>query len=457
MITLAQALRLAPDVCLALVGAGGKTSALFQIARQLRPPVFLTATTHLSEEQLSLADACWQLDEPEQVEYIARQSSGQVRLFIGPPDVTGRRHGLARPVLESLREIAKQQGIPLLIEADGSRQLPLKAPGEHEPALPFLDQNQVSRPSLDMVIVVAGLSGLGKPLNDKWVHRSERFARITQVSPGAPISTQAIARLLLHPEGGLKNIPEGVRKVVLLNQADTARLQSQANTLIGESVGELNLLSGYHAVLVASLDSQSIWAVHEPVAGVILAAGGATRFGAAKQILEWKGETLVHRAARTALEAGLNPVIVVTGAYAAEISSALADLKVRLAHNPDWGAGQSSSVRVGISAIPQHSGGAIFLLVDQPLVSTGLIRKLVESHSENLPSIVAPQVGGRRTNPVLFDQRTFSDLLALQGDMGGRQLFSKYAPSWVTWHDESVLREIDTPEDYQALLEIDPR
>ena len=455
MISLKDALRLAPHACLALVGAGGKTHALFQLAGELPPPVFVTATTHLAEEQLALADEWSQVENPKQVDKAARQMQGRVRLFIGPPDEAGRRLGMASPALERLRAIAMRRSLPLLIEADGARQLPLKAPGEHEPALPFIDTTRSTRPALDSVVVVAGLSGLGKPLDDKWVHRPEHFAELAGLPIGAPISAQAVRRVLLHPEGGLKNIPTGVRRLVLLNQADTPELQSQANTVIGGSAGETSLLGGYHAVVVAALQAKKIWAVHEPVAGVLLAAGSASRFGKAKQVLEWQGETLVHRAARIALQAGLDPVVVVTGAYAGETQAAVADLRVTLEHNPDWQAGQSASVRIGVRALPEGVGAAVFLLVDQPLVSASLIRRLAEVHAESLPPVVAPQAGGRRANPVLFDRSIFAYLLELQGDQGGRQLFSKFAPTWVPWHDESILQEIDTPEDYQLLLELD--
>ena len=457
MIPLVQALRLPPDVRLALVGAGGKTSALFQIARELPPPVFVTATTHLAEAELDLADEWQQLDDPARVELVGRQGGEVVKLFIGALDETGRRQGLAAPVLERLKAIAEGQRIPLLIEADGSRRLPLKAPGDHEPALPFSDLPGGARPALDMVVVVAGLTGLGKPLGPEWVHRPERFAALTGEALGAPLSVQAVGRLLLHPQGGLKNIPQGVRRVVLLNQADTSELQSLAYSLIGGSGGEINLLSEFNAVVVASLQSKKIWAVHEPVAGVILAAGGGSRFGGAKQMLAWQGETLVHRAARTALEGGLYPVIVVTGAYAGEIQAAVADLPVRLAHNPNWEAGQGGSVGVGVDALPERLGAVVFLLADQPLVSPDLIRGLVEAHAESLPAILAPLAGGRRANPVLFDRATFADLRSLQGDQGGRQLFARYAPAWLPWHDESILLEIDTPEDYRRFQELDSR
>jgi molybdenum cofactor cytidylyltransferase len=64
-------------------------------------------------------------------------------------------------------------------------------------------------------------------------------------------------------------------------------------------------------------------------------------------------------------------------------------------------------------------------------------------------------VDGQRANPTLFDRRTFPGLMALQGDVGGRALFSKYTITWVPWHDPSLLLDVDTPEDYQKLLDMD--
>jgi molybdenum cofactor cytidylyltransferase len=79
---------------------------------------------------------------------------------------------------------------------------------------------------------------------------------------------------------------------------------------------------------------------------------------------------------------------------------------------------------------------------------------LVERHATTLSPLVAPLTGGRRANPVLFDRRTFPDLLALTGDVGGRSLFARYPVEWVTWHDESILLDVDTQSDYQHLLEL---
>jgi molybdenum cofactor cytidylyltransferase len=126
-------------------------------------------------------------------------------------------------------------------------------------------------------------------------------------------------------------------------------------------------------------------------------------------------------------------------------------LPARLVHNSAWEAGQSTSVRCGLQALPDTIGSAIFLLADQPQVSIELVKALTEQHAQTLRPIVAPLIGDRRGNPVLFDRVTFADLLSLTGDVGGRAVLAQHPIAYVPWHDESLLLDVDTPEDYQRL------
>ena len=134
-------------------------------------------------------------------------------------------------------------------------------------------------------------------------------------------------------------------------------------------------------------------------------------------------------------------------------SDSLNDLPIRIVLNEEWQNGQSTSIRAGIHSAESTTGAAIFLLCDQPQISANLLDSLVELHQSTLGKIICPQVDGKRANPVLFDQETYPDLLALHGDIGGRALFSKYPVSWLPWHDASITFDIDTPADYQRLLE----
>lgn len=190
----------------------------------------------------------------------------------------------------------------------------------------------------------------------------------------------------------------------------------------------------------------------ESVAGVILAAGASRRLGRSKQLLLWRGKPFIYHVARTALDAGLAPTVVVTGAEADDVRAALEGVPVEIVHNPHWAEGQSTSVRAGLQALPPQATAAVFLLADQPHIPVELVRALVERHAQARSPIVAPMIEGKRGNPVLFDRAVFPDLMSLQGDAGGRQVFSRYPTANVLWNDPRPLLDVDTLEDYERLL-----
>ena len=190
----------------------------------------------------------------------------------------------------------------------------------------------------------------------------------------------------------------------------------------------------------------------ESVAGIILAAGASQRMGQPKPLLLWRGKPFICHVARTALDAGLAPVVIVTGAHAEEVRAALADLPVEIVYNPNWAEGQSTSVQAGLTSLPPKTDAAIFLLADQPHIPVELVCALIARHAQTQPPIVAPMIEGRRGNPVLFDYSVFPDLMSLQGDAGGRLIFSRYPAAYVPWHDPSLLLDVDTLEDYERLL-----
>ncbi|MGE5073937.1 MAG: selenium cofactor biosynthesis protein YqeC [Anaerolineae bacterium] len=437
-LTLARALRFDGPRTAAFVGAGGKTTAMFQLARELPAPVLITTTTHLGAWQVALADQHVIFASPPDLSSLALRG---VTVITGRLTSEDRLGAVGNDALLWLHDTTLRQHVPLLIEADGSRQKPLKAPASHEPEIPEW---------VDTVIVVAGLSGLGNSLSEATVHRPGRFAALSGLALGETITPDALARVLMHPEGGLKNIPSQARRVALLNQADTSQLQSQAHGMADQ------LLRTYDAVLVASMQDKLVHAVHESVAGIVLAAGGSTRLGRPKQLLDWHGEPFVRAVARTALAAGLDPVVIVTGSGAEDVQAAVDGLPVHAIHNAEWQSGQASSIRTGLQSLPASTGAAIFLLADQPQVSFDVLNALVDRHAAGLSPIIAPLVmEERRANPVLFDRQTFPDLMALEGDVGGRAVFSKYRVEYLPWHDDRLLLDVDTEADYKRLVEDD--
>jgi molybdenum cofactor cytidylyltransferase len=409
---------------------------MFQLARELKPPVIITATSHLGVWQIPQADRHIVAGVPDDFRFLDFRG---VTLITGPMIEDQKTEPIDSVALLQLHEVAKEKDIPLLIEADGSRQKPLKAPAAHEPAIPEF---------VDTVIVVAGLSALGKPLSSDDVHRPEIFSLLSGLQLGEQISNDSILRVITHTEGGCKNIPTLARRLALLNQVDSTQLQAQAHGMAKP------LLSTFDAVVIASLKAEAVYAVHEPVAGIVLAAGESKRYGSPKQLLDFHGNPFVRVVATKALEAGLSPVIVVTGAHSGQIEDALKNLPITISRNENWMSGQSSSIQAGIQSLPKNIGSAVFLLTDQPQVTTTVIRALIESHTSELHPVVAPLVQmNRRANPVLFDRVTFPDLLTLKGDIGGRAIFSNYHVEYLPWHDDKLLLDVDTPQDYQRLIE----
>jgi molybdenum cofactor cytidylyltransferase len=434
-----QALRVHSSPSIAFIGAGGKTTAMFQLARELPQPVIVTATSHLGAWQIGLADLHLITETPAALEELEHGLKG---IILVTGEIDGERtKPIHSDLLNWIHQFCGYHAIPLLIEADGSRQKPLKAWAEHEPPIP---------PFVEVVVQVVGLSGLGKPLREEYVHRAEIFSRISGLKMGELITADSLVQVLTDTASRAKNTPARARKVVLLNQADTPELQSYARGLSPA------LMTSYDSVIISSLKQQEIFAVNEPIAGIVLAAGESTRFGKPKQLLDWKGEPFVRAVANTALQAGLSPVLVVTGANAEKVEFALNGLNVTITRNEHWKTGQASSIRAGIEAlIAPHShqtGGALFLLADQPQLTGSIIRALLEKHAHGLYPVVAPMVMDQRANPVLFDRITFPDLSTLEGDVGGRAIFQKHRVEYLPWHDDRLLLDVDTPEMYQRLI-----
>jgi len=213
-LSLAKALRLnaISPKHIAFVGAGGKTSALFDVAREIAPCI-VTTTTHLGAWQAKEADQHIIIRETEDVNQFENiPLSGVILVTGGEKD--NRLQSLTEKNLAWLRSFADYHSLSILIEADGARKKPLKAPKADEPVIPDF---------VDMVVVVAGLSGLGKKLSEESVYNAGKFAKLGKVNEGEKITPDNLTRVLAHKESGLKNIPAKARKIALLNQADTAK------------------------------------------------------------------------------------------------------------------------------------------------------------------------------------------------------------------------------------------
>lgn len=186
------------------------------------------------------------------------------------------------------------------------------------------------------------------------------------------------------------------------------------------------------------------------VGAILLAAGRSTRMGSENKLLaEIGGKSLVRIAAEEALKSKARPVVVVTGHQRERVQTALEGLDVTIVHNPDFADGLSTSLKSGLTALPDEVDGALVLLADMPRVDAKLIDALIGAFDPARGAlVVVPTFDGKRGNPVLWSRRFFSDLMALQGDVGARHLIGSHADAVtdVAVSGDAALTDVDTPD-----------
>jgi molybdenum cofactor cytidylyltransferase len=207
--------------------------------------------------------------------------------------------------------------------------------------------------------------------------------------------------------------------------------------------------------------------------------------GKTKQLLPFDHTTLLGRVLDTVRDARLDDAVLVLGFESGRIRRALElncpnqthptqippDLvcpdqicpearlcpdktRIQVIDNPDWHNGQSFSVAAGLKALPPDMNGALFLLGDQPLVTVQTINQLVFAFQTTDHWILAPCFKGQQGNPVLVASPLFGRLTQPAGDAGARVLFKEFRHRMhcLAVDDPGVLRDVDTPEDYDALV-----
>jgi molybdenum cofactor cytidylyltransferase len=203
------------------------------------------------------------------------------------------------------------------------------------------------------------------------------------------------------------------------------------------------------------------------VGAVILAAGGSSRLGQPKQLLTFRGETLVYRAIRAAAEAGCEPILVIVGDTGDEIRGTLAVRDPRMAsssgqervvvrpavvvENEEWRRGLGTSIRRGLEQLSHEVEAAVLLTCDQPFLDASVVRQLIEAHEETGKPMVASSYANTVGVPALFDRSCFAALLALPDDSGAKTLITSRPKDVATIAFEGGAIDIDTPEDFERL------
>lgn len=215
MVSLQEGLMLKDGGVVSLVGAGGKTSLMFRLARELTKdgePVLTTTTTKIFEPTP---------DQAPRVIFAASASSltAQAReLLKNQPHICaaaarlpgeGKLGGFLPEIVDEISQSRLFRWI--VVEADGAAGRPLKVPAAHEPVVPACTTHLVG---------LVGLTGVGRPLNDQWVFRGRQFAELTGLEPGEDVTDTAVANVLVDRNGIFKNAPFQAARIAFCNQAD---------------------------------------------------------------------------------------------------------------------------------------------------------------------------------------------------------------------------------------------
>ncbi len=187
---------------------------------------------------------------------------------------------------------------------------------------------------------------------------------------------------------------------------------------------------------------------------IILAAGPSTRLGKPKQLLQYKGESLISRAILAGQQSGCDPIIAVLGAHFEKIQAEIDSETVHFVQNQNWEEGIGSSIRTGLSKLlklhPQINE-TIIMLCDQPFVDGSLLKKLIHKRRSADKDIVACTYSDTIGVPVLYSKICFPELLALKGDEGAQKLLFRHQQEVTTVPFPKGSIDIDTAEDYKAL------
>jgi probable selenium-dependent hydroxylase accessory protein YqeC len=234
---------------ISLVGAGGKTSTMFRLAQELKAlgkKVLVTTTTNIALSETAKADHLF-VDGLRDICFLPRVEPGTiVCLGSGVLNDKEKLKGIDREFIDEIYQ--KHLFDYIVVEADGSKRRPIKAPAHYEPVIP----GETTR-----VIGVIGLDALGKTITEEFVHRPNLFCSITGKKMGATIDRKCIIDLILSEDGLFKDAPQGCKRYVLLNKADHADREKEARITVHELIERQPPVNG---LIIAATDNGYVYA-----------------------------------------------------------------------------------------------------------------------------------------------------------------------------------------------------
>lgn len=425
---------------IAIVGGGGKTSLMFALAEAISGRVVLTTTTRIFAAQMKLATAVSEYNEQSEQNWGSWLADLEAKLdehgsclVVG--EVQGEKAFGVSPELPA-KLLATSFVDAVVVEADGSRMRPIKAPADHEPVIPK---------GTTLLIPVAGIDALDGPI-DEVAHRPELVKQVLGTGDWR-LEIGDFARLLVDDRGGAKNLPNDARFIPLINKVETEEQLVSARQIAHYALRITHHAS--HIAIGAIKSDQPIRGVHSPITAVILAAGESKRMGQMKQLLPWGKTTILGRTIQNVRASLVHHLLLVTGHEAQAVEAVAQAENVQTIHNPNYASGEMlSSLQTAVSRLDDSVTAVLVMLADQPMVEPEIINQLLIAFWQGKGSIIAPRYDGQRGNPVLLGAAHFAELLALPPGDAPRTLLNRHPVTFVDVDSDSVLVDLDTMAEY---------
>ena len=417
----------------AFIGAGGKTSLLVGLGYELAESgwrVLATSTTEIPSEQLGLYPHAMRYDSGAEAISQALNDHQFVFLYDNATwhkgMVKGPREDWTRELLDSVDSDV------LLVEADRSDGLPFKAPYENEPWIP---------PETSLVVPVASLAALGKPLDDEHIYNPGAMVDQYGFVENSPVKSPWLAQVLRDDDVGLKDVPDQARVVVFLNRTpERGYLRGRARMIARLSLQSPRI----QAVALGTVrGAEPVHEVQRAVGAIVLAAGEScgndlpsmfSPAGSGKSVLAHVTEQLIR--------SRIAPICVAAGRWAREVRAAVKPLGVKVVTSragrsastrTNGGAGAIddevdrhglpdllhlngealSTLKAGLRAMPAHIAAVLVVQADQPRLQPKVIYQIMTSYARGTEDLLIPSFQAALGQPVLIGRRYWSDILSL--------------------------------------------
>lgn len=436
-----QAFDIARGEVVSLIGAGGKTSLLVGLGYELAEAgwrVLATTTLSMSAHQLELmpramplsagADAISDALTHDKFVYLYGTIERGIVKGLHPDDIPALLDALDSDVL--------------LVEADSADAKPLKAPLTGEPVIPS---------ETTLILQVASLAALSATMDERGVYNARAMIDRYGFAEGTRIKSPWVALVLRDEQLGLQGVPPEPRLVTFLNQTPSRGYERGRARLIAKLALRNNRIS---AVALGSI--RGVEPVHElqrPVGAVVLAAGMSTRMGQSKMMLPWaEGRTIIEHIVDQLAKSRLDHIVVVTGHQAREVKTLLKPLDVEVVHNKSYKTGEMlSSLKVGLSAMPESVAASLVVLGDQPRLQPRVVYQVLTAYAQGKSDLIVPSYQMQRGHPILIGRRYWPEIHNIPQEGSLRDLMHAHAQriSYVEVDTDSILRDVDTPQDYE--------